>query len=191
MIVRLVTAPSATVKAHYSPKKVGHGGAKTALLLHYFVDGGGVKPEVVVVVPVTAILAMVVVRDGRRPGKRSVRKSLQPPLPPPPLGRSLACGSRPHRAASAAADRRRTCSGTQRQQRHVTTAQTSHATRLQAGVVEALGQTRSRRRRTAETGAVTGAERTERRAKPPSSDKETGDRDPAAVIDGGLIDFFF
>jgi len=40
VIVRLVTAPPTAVKAHDPPEKVGHRGAKTALLLHHF---GGVS----------------------------------------------------------------------------------------------------------------------------------------------------
>lgn len=36
VIVRLVAAPPATVKANDPPEKVGHRGAETALLLHHF-----------------------------------------------------------------------------------------------------------------------------------------------------------
>jgi len=42
VIVRLVAAPPTAVKAHDPPEKVGHRGAKTALLLHHF---GGVTTE--------------------------------------------------------------------------------------------------------------------------------------------------
>jgi len=57
VIVRLVTSPPTAIKAHDPPEKVGHRGAKTALLLHHF---GGVSsrcdgPELVTPKATTAV----------------------------------------------------------------------------------------------------------------------------------------
>lgn len=90
VIVRLVAAPSAAVKTHDPPEKVGYSGTKTALFLHHFGGGGGGGSSVTG--PRWWCRCTRQPLSGNNHRRRQHQQQLQPPplpSPPPPLGRLL------------------------------------------------------------------------------------------------------